>query len=457
MDFIDLILESRRVVTPEGVRPASIHIAGGRIARLGDLGETSEGVPAIDCGDLAVLPGVVDTHVHVNEPGRTEWEGFDSATRAAAAGGITALVDMPLNCIPATTSAAALVAKRRAAAGRCWVDVGFWGGAVPGNAGELAALWDAGVLGFKAFLVPSGVPEFEAVGEDDLRTAMRELARLGAPLLAHAESPGPIDAAAGVWEGVGAGRLRQYRRYLASRPDAAEVAAIELLLRLARETGCRLHIVHLATATALPALAAAWREGLPVTVESCPHYLTFAAEEIPDGGVAFKCAPPIRGRDTRERLWQALGEGVIDLVASDHSPSPPESKAIETGDFRAAWGGIASLELALPAVWTAARERGFGLADLARWLSSAPACLAGVAGRKGEIAAGRDADLVVFDPEASFTVDPAALHQRHKLTPYAGRTLHGVVRRTLLGGETVYHDGRFGDRPRGRWLSRSAG
>ena len=358
----DLLVRGRRVVTPEGVRPAAIHVRAGRIERVAPLDEPlPAGARGIDAGDSVVMPGVVDTHVHVNEPGRTEWEGFATATRAAAAGGVTTLVDMPLNSIPATTTREALYEKLAAADGQCHVDVGFWGGVVPGNAMEIAGLLAAGALGCKAFLVPSGVDEFAHVGEADLRRALPELARQGAVLLAHAELPGPIDAAAGVWEGAGAAELRQYDRWLRSRPPAAEVEAIALLIRLARETGCRVHVVHLATPAALPILRSARAEGLPITVETCPHYLTFCAEEIADGAVEHKCAPPIRSRSDREALWAALRAGEIDLVASDHSPSPPERKAVASGDFRAAWGGIASLQLALPAVWTGARARGFSI------------------------------------------------------------------------------------------------
>jgi allantoinase len=348
---------------------------------------------------------------------------------------------MPLNSIPATTTREALRAKVAAAQGKTRVDIGFWGGVVPGNAGELAGLLEDGVLGFKAFLVPSGVDEFQHVGEADLREALPVLARHGAVLLAHAELPGPIEAAAGVWDhrnGAGPAELREYGRYLRSRPDAAEVAAVELLVRLCRETGCRIHIVHVASAEVLPVLQRAREEGLPITAETCPHYLTFSAEEIPDGGVAFKCAPPIRSRENREQLWAALRAGVLDLVASDHSPCPPGMKKVETGDFRGAWGGIASLQLALAAVWTGARERGFTIADLAEWMCAAPARLAGLEDRKGRIAPGYDADLVVWEPEASLAVEPQDLQHRHKLTPYAGRTLSGVVRRTLLRGETIY-------------------
>jgi allantoinase len=389
----------------------------------------------IDCGGSVLMPGVVDTHVHVNEPGRTEWEGFETATRAAAAGGVTTLVDMPLNSVPATTTREGLRVKMAAAEGKCRVDVGFWGGVVPGNTSELAGLLSDGVLGFKAFLVPSGVDEFEHVEESDLRTAMPELARYGAVLLAHAERPGPINAAVGIWEG---GSPAEYARYLRSRPDEAEMEAVELLVRLCRETGCRVHIVHVSSAEVLPVLRCAREEGLPVTAETCPHYLTFAAEDITDGAVAFKCAPPIRSRENRERLWEALREGLIDLVATDHSPCPPRMKNLETGDFRGAWGGISSLQISLPAVWTGARERGFTVEDVTAWMCAAPARLADLEGRKGEIAPGYDADLVIWDPEASFEVDAERLHHRHKLTPYAGRTLQGVVRRTFLRGETVY-------------------
>jgi len=429
----DLILRGQRVVTPDGLRPATVHVHQGKIERLGPLEDISG--PVIDCGDAVLMPGVVDTHVHVNEPGRTEWEGFETATRAAAAGGVTTLVDMPLNSVPATTTREGLRAKMAAAEGKCRVDVGFWGGVVPGNTSELAGLLSDGVLGFKAFLVPSGVDEFEHVEESDLRTAMPELARYGAVLLAHAERPGPINAAAGIWAG---GSPAEYARYLRSRPDAAEVEAVELLVRLCRETGCQVHIVHVSSAEVLPLLRRAREEGLPVTAETCPHYLTFAAEEIPDGAVAFKCAPPIRSRENRERLWEGLREGLIDLVATDHSPCPPRMKNIETGDFRGAWGGISSLQLSLSAVWTGARERGFKVEDVAAWMCAAPARLAGLEGRKGAIAPGYDADLVVWDPEASFEVDAERLQHRHKLTPYAGRTLLGVVRRTFLRGETVY-------------------
>ena len=375
------------------------------------------------------MPGLVDTHVHVNEPGRTEWEGFATATAAAAAGGITTIVDMPLNSVPATTTVAALEAKRRVAP-IGGVDVAFWGGVVPANREELAGLAAAGVRGFKCFLAPSGVDEFAAVEVRDLRMALPVLAALDLPLLVHAEWPPslrPVPASADP---------RVYRSWLDSRPPAAEVDAIAVLIALCREFGTRIHIVHLATEAALPLLRAARAEGLPITVETCPHYLTFAAEEIPDEATLFKCAPPIRGAATRDALWGALEDGDIDLIATDHSPCPPAMKG--DGDFLRAWGGIASLELSLPAVWTGASARGIGLERIVDWLSAAPARLAGVEDRKGSIAPGKDADLVVWNPDAEFVVDETALHQRHKRTPYAGRRLRGVVVETFARGQLVY-------------------
>jgi allantoinase len=394
------------------------------------------------------MPGLVDTHVHTNEPGRTEWEGFRAATRAAAAGGVTTLIDMPLNSIPATSTVAGLRAKREAAAGQCWVDVGFWGGLVPGNNVEIGPLLAAGARGFKCFLVPSGVEEFPHVSEHDLRKALPELAARGAVLLVHAELPGPLEAA-----GADASiDPRSYAAYLRSRPPEAEVEAIRLLIRLCREFGARIHIVHLSAAEALPLLREARANGLPITVESCPHYLHFAAEEIPDGATQYKCAPPIRERANRERLWEALAEGLIDLVVSDHSPCPPALKALDLGDFERAWGGISSLQLGLSLVWRGARERGYPPERLAEWMSRAPARLARLDHRKGAIAVGRDADLVVWSPETDFVVEPAALHHRHKLTPYAGARLPGVVEMTFLRGEKIYDRGEFRTGPSGRIL-----
>jgi allantoinase len=434
-----MILRSRRVVLPDGERPASILVEDGKIAAIAayELGGGS------DAGDAVIMPGVVDTHVHVNEPGRTEWEGFETATRAAAAGGTTTIVDMPLNSIPATTTTEALAAKRESARGHTWVDVGLWGGVVPGNVGELAPMVRAGALGFKCFLIESGVDEFPHVGEADLRPAMTALAPLGVPLLVHAEVAGPIDAAAVL---LSAADPRRYATYLASRPAVAEDEAIALMVRLCREHRARTHIVHHSSMSALGALREARAAGLPLTAETCPHYLTFAAEEIADSATQFKCAPPIREARNREALWCALEEGVLDLIASDHSPCTPSLKAV---DFATSWGGIAGLQLALSAVWTQARRRGRTLSDVVRWMCAGPARLAGLAGKKGAIAIGHDADLVVWRPEEEFTVTPERILHRHKVTPYLGARLFGVVEATYVRGERV----DLGAGPRGQLLS----
>jgi allantoinase len=444
-----LVLRSRRVVTPGGVLPACIRIRAGTIEAVIGHDEPGGSTHLTDVGDDVIMPGLVDTHVHINEPGRTEWEGFQTATLAAAAGGVTTLVDMPLNNVPATTNVSALDAKRDAARGRCHVDVAFWGGLVPGNTPQLESLVNAGALGFKCFLVPSGVPEFESVGEADLRAALPVLAELGVPLLVHAELPEPIAAAAP----PRSSDARAYATYLTSRPAHAEVAAVELLVRLCRETGAHIHIVHVAAAAALPLLHAARQEGLPVTAETCPHYLHFAAEEVFDGATELKCAPPIRGRDNRERLWAALAAGDLDMVVTDHSPCPPDRKLRGSGDFLRAWGGIASLQIGLSVVWSGARARGFGLVDVAHWMAAAPARLAGLAAAKGAIVPGHDADLVVWRPEVDCIVEPALLHHRHALTPYAGQTLAGVVETTYLRGEKIYERGAAVGPYRGRLLA----
>ncbi len=441
-------VRGERVVLPGGERSACIYIEDGRIAAVGDYSTGPSGPDVIDAGSLVVMPGLVDTHVHINEPGRTDWEGFATATRAAAAGGVTTLVDMPLNSIPATTTAAGFDEKVQAAQGQCTVDVAFWGGVVPGNTAELEALARRGVAGFKAFLSPSGVEEFEHVAEADLRAALPVLARLNLPLLVHAELPSALRPIAS------AADPRAHLTWLNSRPAAAEIDAIELLIRLSREYDAAIHIVHLASADALPSLRAARTSGVRITVETCPHYLTFCAEEIADGRTDFKCAPPIRERSNQARLWNALLAGDIDFVATDHSPAPPALKGMSDGDFTAAWGGIASMQLGLSAVWTGASGRGASLGDLTRWLSTAPAALAGLSGRKGAIAVGRDADFVIWDPDAEWVVDPAALEHRHPVTPYAGMRLRGRVHQTLLRGGVVYDDGRVSVPPGGRLLMR---
>jgi allantoinase len=432
----DIVFRSRRVVTPEGVRSASVHVRDGIIERLGDFLDAPAGVPLIDAGDDMLLPGLVDTHVHIDEPGRTEWEGFESATLAAAAGGITTLVDMPLNCVPTTTTVVALDAKRRA--GRPRVDVAFWGGVVPGNERDIVPLRNAGVPGYKCFLVPTSTPEFGHVGEAELRRVLPMLAELGVPLLVHAELPGPIEAARPAPDAD----RRRYATYLASRPPAAEIEAVELLITLCRETGARIHIVHVSAAEVIPLLRAARAEGLPITAETCPHYLHFAAEDVPDGATEFKCAPPIRSRENRERLWQALADGDIDMIVSDHSPCPPAMKLRDTGDFLDAWGGISSLQLGLSVVWAGARARGHGIEDVVRWMAAGPARLAGLQDGKGAIAPRHIADFVVWNPDATWTVEPERLHHRQPITPYAGETLPGVVEATYLHGQTIYERGQ---------------
>jgi allantoinase len=440
-----LVVRAKSVIRSGSSGPASIHIRDGVIVAVEAFDSVPAGAELIDAGDAVVIPGLVDTHVHLNDPGRADWEGFGHGTRAAAAGGVTTLIDMPLNSVPPTTTVEGLRAKAEAARNQCWVDTGFWGGVVPGNVDEVEPLIAGGVFGFKCFLVPSGVDEFPHVVERDLRKALPGIAANRSVLLVHAELPGPIDAA----------RVedlpRRYRTYLASRPRAAENEAIEWMIQLSREYGARVHIVHLSSADALPALRLARAEGLPITVETCPHYLLFSAEEIPDGATQFKCAPPIRENENRERLWAALAEGVIDFVTTDHSPCPAAMKHLESGDFFEAWGGITSLQLGLASVWTEARRRGYSLEQVVEWLSTRPARMAGLQDRKGAIAAGYDADLVFFRPDAAVEW-PRVLHHRHKLTPYEGRALAGVVERTVLRGVTIYSHGEFAASPSGAIL-----
>ncbi len=438
-----MIVRSRRVVCRGSVGPRTVHVVGERIVRVGAWDDVPTGVAVEDFGDDVVMAGLVDTHVHVNEPGRSAWEGFFTATRAAAAGGVTTLVDMPLNSIPATTTVRALEEKVASLEGKCAIDVGLWGGAVPGNDAELGPLLDAGALGFKAFLVDSGVPEFAPLTEADLSRAMDVLAERNAPLLVHAELPEPLEAA-----------RRQgscgtsYMRFMRSRPPEAEIEAIELLRRECARSHARAHVVHLSAAGGLDVLARARDEGLNLTAETTPHYLKLEAETIPDGATAFKCAPPIREHENRERLWRGLREGLIELVVTDHSPCTADLKKLDLGDFDAAWGGIASLQFGLPIVWTEGRARGASVVDMARWMSEAPAKLAGLES-KGRIEEGRDADFVVWRPEASFTVTTECILHRNKVTPYMGQTLEGVVTATYLRGERV-KDGHA----RGRWLRR---
>ena len=447
----DVIIRGQNVVLPDDVDAAAIHVSNGTIVRVGAYDDLDAGCTVIDAEDRSVvMPGLVDTHVHVNEPGRTEWEGFRTATHAAAAGGTTTLIDMPLNSIPPTTTVSGFAAKLEAAGSKCCIDVGFWGGVVPGNTEQLEQLYRAGVVGFKCFLIPSGVDEFPHVTEADLRSAMPELTRLGALLIVHAEL-GHADNSF-----TSAAEPTRYATFLSSRPCGDENAAIELMIRLSREFGTRVHIVHLSSAEALPMLQRAKGEGVKISAETCPHYLYFAAEDIRDRQTEFKCCPPIRGRKNREELWHGLREGTIETIVSDHSPCPGEMKLPAEGDFMRAWGGISSLQLRLPIVWSEARRRGFSLLDITRWLCYEPARLVGLEKRKGSIAEGHDADLVIWDPEAEFTVAPAALQHRHKITPYHGQVLTGLVQKTFLRGQKIYDDGEFCFDTAGKFLLRSS-
>lgn len=473
------IIRSSRIVAENRIAPGSILIRGDKVERIelaSEDGRTPASpipgtYPELDAGDLVVMPGLVDTHVHVNEPGRTDWEGFVTAGRAAAAGGITTIVVMPLNCSPAATSVAALMGEAEAAAGKCLVDYGFWGGLVPGNQHELEPMWNAGALGFKAFMVDSGIDDFGGASEQDLELAAPILARLDVPLLVHAEDakviarasrPSPIKRVA-----------TSYKDYLATRPLEAEDRAVQALISLSERFGIRIHVVHITSMSPQMFLAAHKRPALRISGETCPHYLVFAAEEIPDGATDNKCAPPIRERIHREQLWRLLGRenGLLDMIVSDHSPCPPHMKCLESGDFQRAWGGISSLQLGLSAVWTAANasagglntfldrsgEPHRGLCDISRLMSEAPSALAGLSTRKGRIAPGYDADLVFFDPDAHWVVRPATLHHRHKLTPYDGMPLRGVVKRTILRGRTIYDAALanpFPLDPIGQWIKR---
>ncbi len=437
------------MATTEGLRAAAIHITGGTIVRVTAFDDVPPTADLIEAGDALVFPGLVDTHVHVNDPGRSDWEGFTTATRAAAAGGVTTLLDMPLNSIPPTATVEALEAKRAAARDRCAVDVGFLGGVIPGNAASLEPLHAAGVFGLKCFLCPSGVDEFPAMPAPELREVAPILARLDALLMVHAEWPATLGRV-----GPPAGDRRSHARWLASRPVEAETAAVRFLIELARESGLRVHVVHVSAAETLELIAAAREEDIRISAETCPHYLGFAAEEIPDGATEYKCAPPIREARHREALWDGLSRGRFDAVVSDHSPAPPELKLRDEGDFFGAWGGIASLQLRLPAVWTLARERGHPPERLVHWLCEGPARLARLSSRKGRIAPGCDADLVLWRPDRELVVEPSGLRHRHPITPWLGRTLAGVVEATYLRGERIYAREAPDPPARGRLLTR---
>ncbi|PCI34070.1 MAG: allantoinase AllB [Elusimicrobia bacterium] len=442
-------LVSNKIATPNVIRPGAVLIKDGSIEGVASKNTVPENYKVVDVGDATILPGLVDTHVHVNEPGRTEWEGFASATQAAAAGGVTTILDMPLNSSPVTTTVAALDVKRKAAEGKLTIDCGFVGGVIPGNADDLTPMAKEGVHAFKAFMIHSGINEFPHVREADLRSAMSVLAERDLPLLVHAEL-----CAAGEDEAT-MPNPRAYQSFLDSRPRRWENDAITLALSLAKELHCRLHIVHLSSADAIEPLARAKNDGVAVTVETCPHYLVFEAESIPDGSTFHKCCPPIREAENREALWKGLTDGVIDMIVSDHSPSTPELKALESGDFSEAWGGIAGLQFSLPSIWTEANTRGIGLERITAWMASVPADTMGIA-KKGRIAPGCQADLTVFDLDQKTVVAADIIHHRHKRTPYEGRSLAGLVTRTILAGETVYENGIFPGVPRGRALRKEA-
>lgn len=430
--MFDLILKGNKILTPEGLKKAFVLISDGRIMNI--VPELPDTLPVTDIGDKILMPGITDPHVHINEPGRTSWEGFETATLSAITGGITTLVDMPLNSSPVTTTVQAFREKLRATERQLHTNCGFWGGIVPGNAHEIKGLIKEGVLGFKAFLTHSGIDDFPNVTAEDLEKVMPVIAAHNLPLLVHCEITPP-----GYRYTVT--DPRSYQQYLSGRPPSWEHTAIGLMVDLCRKYRCRVHIVHLSSAASLDQIAKAKEEGLPLTVETAQHYLYFNAEDIEDGQTAFKCAPPIRERENNLRLWEALKTGLIDFVATDHSPAPPDLKQLESGNFTKAWGGIASLQLALPVLWTAARKHGCSPEQIAQWLCERPAYLAGTYQAKGKIAAGYDADLVVWDPGTSFAVTADKLHHKNKVTPYLNKTLYGVTEQTYLKGVKVADEG----------------
>jgi allantoinase len=431
----DLIIKSKRVITPEGIKQAQVCINGTTIKAVLSYDAVVD-CPVDDVGEKIVMPGVVDPHVHINEPGRTGWEGFNSATKAAAAGGITTLVDMPLNSSPVTINASSLEKKINRAKHHLHVNCGFWGGIIPGNSKEIEPLIDKGALGFKAFLTHSGIDEFPNVTERDLRMMMPVIARHNLPLLVHCEISDELSK-------FKYQNISSYANYLASRPREWEDKAIKLMIRLCEEFACRVHIVHLSSSDSINQIVAAKQRGLPLSVETGQHYLYFNAEDIKDGQTQFKCAPPIREKENNELLWRALKDGFIDFVATDHSPAPPNLKQLASGDFMKAWGGISSLQFALPVLWTAARKRGLSVLDISKWLSENPSKLIGAENRKGKILAGYNADLIVWDEEKTFTVSKSLIQHKHKITPYIGEQLYGVVEQTYVGGVKIYDKGTF--------------
>ncbi len=437
----DFAIASQKVLTLEGEKPAAILIKGEKILDVVSIENIPENCPTEDMGNNVIMPGLVDTHVHINEPGRTDWEGFETATKAAAAGGITTLVDMPLNCIPVTTTVDALNQKIIATKDQLWIDCGFYGGLIPDNIQDLESLADAGVLGFKAFLSPSGIDEFPNISEKHLREALPILAKKGIPVLVHAELENGATSSE---------ENKTYKYFQESRPKSWENNAIKLLIQLCREFNVHIHIVHLSSADILPEIAQTRKDGFPLTVETCPHYLHFSSERISDGDTRFKCAPPIWNGENRENLWAGLEEGIINFITSDHSPCTPELKNLEAGNFEKAWGGISSIQFALPVIWTECKQRGYSLEQLINWMSKQPAKFVGMDDLKGQISPGFDADLVCWNPDKKYIIKKEAIHHKNKLTPYEGESLYGVVNATFLRGQKVYENGQFLGNPKGK-------
>jgi allantoinase len=443
-ETVDLAIYSTHILTPDGIQNATLLIKDGIIKDIVPGKIDTSDFPVEDLGDLLVMPGLIDSHVHINEPGRTEWEGFETMTRAAIAGGITTLVDMPLNSSPVTISAKTLQDKLAATQGKLYCNCAFWGGIVPANADKLEELLDAGVLGIKAFLTHSGIDEFPNVTLADLRKGMQTLAKYQIPLLAHAE----LDE---MHEGIMAFEKNptSYMAYLNSRPKVWEDKAVEMMIALCEEFNTPVHIVHLSSADSIPQIKAARAKGLPLTVETCPQYLYFCAEEIPDANTLFKCAPPIREKANNEKLWAALKDGTLDFIVTDHSPATPDLKKIDTGNLKEAWGGIASIQFSLPVVWTAAKKRGFSTNEITNLMSTHVTKFIGLEHSKGKLQKGYDADIVVWDPEQKFTVEASAIQYRHKISPYVGEELSGVIKQTYVGGKKVYENGNFISLPQG--------
>ena len=437
----DFAIASQKVLTLEGEKPAAILIKGEKILDVVSIENIPENCPTEEMGNNMIMPGLVDAHVHINEPGRTDWEGFETATKAAAAGGITTIVDMPLNCIPVTTTVDALNQKIIATKDQLWIDCGFYGGLIPDNNQDLESLADAGVLGFKAFLSPSGIDEFPNISEKHLREALHILAKKGIPVLVHAELENGATSSE---------ENKTYKYFQESRPKSWENNAIKLLIQLCREFNVHIHIVHLSSADILPEIAQTRKDGFPLTVETCPHYLHFSSERISDGDTRFKCAPPIWNGENRENLWAGLEEGIINFITSDHSPCTPELKNLEAGNFEKAWGGISSIQFALPVIWTECKQRGYSLEQLINWMSKQPAKFIGKDQQKGQISPGFDADLVCWNPDKKYIIKKEVIHHKNKLTPYEGESLYGVVNATFLRGQKVYENGQFLGKSKGK-------